>query len=636
MYIRQRPRLYSDTRGLRKQKRIHGFLTEASELKQCLRSPRPPKTLCAHSCSSPHPRIASRVPFTNPQLSLAFSNALPSPHKPSAPFFFSPPLPPHHILPFPPPPFPLPLSPPLHPTPLSPADAFVRFRAALLSSCAHPTSHLPQPSPSQRLPVALRAEAVTHPPRLRPSAPSLRPPRANVYADPPAHPPILASRARFPRSAAVARLWRIEQTGEGAEGGLGLGFYSSDQGPSNPENRAAEFAAAAAAAAAAGGVAAAAGSGALPGSTSSSSSSTSTSSSATSSDSSSSSSSSGSSGGSSGGAGLYRVPVSGGVQSATAAHGLPSPAVAVRNLVEQARFAHLCSIMSRMHHRRKGYPFGSLVDFATDDEGHPIFLLSPLSIHTRNMLADPRCTLVVQIPGWSGLANARATIFGDVYPVPPAQQQWAQRFFARRHHHGAAQMWGNFSYYRMQQICDIYFVGGFGTVAWIDVKDYLAATPDAIVLHDTEAILHELNVRLGSDLKCQLASILPQPVDDALFISIDGKGVDIRVRHGAKVWKRQGVKVLLLSCVLRAAMSVSTCIDGKGVDIRVRHGAKMWSNAPQGTDASITHLPSPLQFNVQRLSFSASSEVRSTDEAVAALHEVLQHGVTPLSNGMLQ
>ncbi|CAI6009925.1 unnamed protein product [Closterium sp. NIES-65] len=417
-------------------------------------------------------------------------------------------------------------------------------------------------------------------------------------------------------------------------------------GPSNPENRAAEYAAAAAAAAAG------AASGVISGSNSSSSSS-------------SASSSSGSSGGASGGAGLYRVPVSGGVQSATASHGLPSPAVAVRNLVEQvrrwcvwgqvvcvrkvvcgaggmwgrwyvgqvicgaggmwgwwyvsrnlveqvrwpvcvwgrwcvgqvlcgassmchgqavrgqcvhagqARFAHLCSIMSRMHHRRKGYPFGSLVDFATDDEGHPIFLLSPLSIHTRNMLADPRCTLVVQIPGWSGLANARATIFGDVYPVPPSQQQWAQRFFARRHHHGAAQMWGNFSYYRMQQICDIYFVGGFGTVAWIDVKDYLAATPDAIVLHDSEAILHELNVRLGSDLKRQLVSILPQPVDDALFISIDGKGVDIRVRHGAK-------------------------------------------------------------FNVQRLSFSASSEVRDTEEAVAALHQVLSQGVTPLSNGMLQ
>ncbi|GJP35536.1 hypothetical protein CLOM_g20044 [Closterium sp. NIES-68] len=365
-----------------------------------------------------------------------------------------------------------------------------------------------------------------------------------------------------------------EEEDELVEGGSvsldnGFQFFPSDHRLSDPENRAASEVAEAAAAAAAAPAALAGVAPALPESTSSS----------TSSDSTTAISSSdtiGSSGsGSSSRAGLYRVPVSGGVQSATAAHGLPSPAVAVRNLVEQAGFAHLCSIMSRMHHRRKGYPFGSLVDFATDDEGHPIFLLSPLSIHTRNILADPRCTLVVQIPGWSGLANARATIFGDVYPVPPSQQQWAQRFFARRHQHGAAQMWGNFSYYRMQHICDIYFVGGFGTVAWIDVKDYLAATPDAIVLQNTEATLHELNVRLGSDLKRQLASILPQPVDDALFISIDGKGVDIRVRNGAK-------------------------------------------------------------FNVQRLSFNSPSEVQSTEDAVAALHHLLRHGVTPVSNGMLQ
>ncbi|CAI5496386.1 unnamed protein product [Closterium sp. Naga37s-1] len=229
--------------------------------------------------------------------------------------------------------------------------------------------------------------------------------------------------------------------------------------------------------------------------------------------------------GASGGAGLYRVPVSGGVQSATAvavrnlveqvragqvpcgaggmwcryyvSNGLPSLTVAMRNLLEEvrrmARFAHLCSIMSRMHHRRKGYPFGSLVDFATDDEGR-----------------------------WSGLANARATMFGDVYPVPPSQQQWAQRFFAHRHHHGAAQMWGNFSYYRMQQICDIDYVGGFGAVAWIDVKDYLAATPDAIVLHDSEAILHGIaDEAIGGlennwDLIVMMGCLVSHDCDDGL------------------------------------------------------------------------------------------------------------------------
>lgn len=98
-------------------------------------------------------------------------------------------------------------------------------------------------------------------------------------------------------------------------------------------------------------------------------------------------------------AGLFRTPISGGVQSATSAHGLPPPALAVRNLMEQvrailsqytcgslfgyllvcrkwflcfvikARFAHLCTVMSRMHHHRAGYPFGSLVDFAPDSMG---------------------------------------------------------------------------------------------------------------------------------------------------------------------------------------------------------------------------------------------------------------------------
>lgn len=28
--------------------------------------------------------------------------------------------------------------------------------------------------------------------------------------------------------------------------------------------------------------------------------------------------------------------------------------------------------MSRMHHRRRGYPFGSLVDFATDATGRKV------------------------------------------------------------------------------------------------------------------------------------------------------------------------------------------------------------------------------------------------------------------------
>ncbi|XP_057814404.1 uncharacterized protein LOC131028181 isoform X4 [Cryptomeria japonica] len=228
----------------------------------------------------------------------------------------------------------------------------------------------------------------------------------------------------------------------------------------------------------------------------------------------------------------------------------------------QARFAHLCTVMSRMHHRRKGYPFGSLVDFAPDSMGHPIFSFSPLAIHTRNLLADPRCSLVVQIPGWSGLSNARVTIFGDVYPLPNEQQadticcicippfnafgshvsrfdppfwrklEWAHAYYTAKHQQGASQQWGNFYYYRMELISDVYFIGGFGTVAWVDVQEYENVQPDKIAVDGGEQNLKELNAMFSKPLKELLSR--ETEVDDAAFISIDSKGTDIRVRQGAQ------------------------------------------------------------------------------------------------------
>ncbi|KAG6397696.1 hypothetical protein SASPL_143866 [Salvia splendens] len=171
-------------------------------------------------------------------------------------------------------------------------------------------------------------------------------------------------------------------------------------------------------------------------------------------------------------AGLFRTPISGGVQSATSAHGLPRPALAVRNLMEQT-------------------------------------------------------------PGWSGLSNARVTIFGDVYPLPEDQQEWAHKQYIEKHLQGPSQKWGNFYYFRMQNISDIYFIGGFGTVAWVDVKEYEDLRPDQIAVDGGEQNLKELNAIFSKPLR-ELLSKEAEEVDDAAFISIDSRGVDIRVRQGAQ------------------------------------------------------------------------------------------------------
>jgi hypothetical protein len=48
---------------------------------------------------------------------------------------------------------------------------------------------------------------------------------------------------------------------------------------------------------------------------------------------------------------------------------------------------------------------------------------------------------------------------------------------------------------RMHNLRDLYFVGGFGTVQWIDVDEYLGATPDAIATNAPQRTLKARGAR---------------------------------------------------------------------------------------------------------------------------------------------
>ena len=45
-----------------------------------------------------------------------------------------------------------------------------------------------------------------------------------------------------------------------------------------------------------------------------------------------------------------------------------------------------------------GFPFGSIVSFGLDDRGDPLFVISQLAEHTRNLGVDPRASLLVTEP----------------------------------------------------------------------------------------------------------------------------------------------------------------------------------------------------------------------------------------------
>lgn len=65
------------------------------------------------------------------------------------------------------------------------------------------------------------------------------------------------------------------------------------------------------------------------------------------------------------------------------------------------------------------------------------------------------------------------------------------QIFAQKHatEEGTDWIGGNYAFYRMHHISDIYFVGGFGTVQWVDLPEFLAATPDSIVINRMQVTL---------------------------------------------------------------------------------------------------------------------------------------------------
>src|SRR6202043_1488884 len=91
---------------------------------------------------------------------------------------------------------------------------------------------------------------------------------------------------------------------------------------------------------------------------------------------------------------------------------VPEPTFAerARTLVYLSRVGSL-STLSR---KQPGFPFGSVMPYGLDDHANPIFLISTMTMHTHNVKADPRSSLLVTQPDAVGdpLGASRVTLLG--------------------------------------------------------------------------------------------------------------------------------------------------------------------------------------------------------------------------------
>jgi putative heme iron utilization protein len=162
----------------------------------------------------------------------------------------------------------------------------------------------------------------------------------------------------------------------------------------------------------------------------------------------------------------------------------PTHAERARTLAAAIKTGTLCTLALEP----EGYPYGSFVTVALDD-GSPIFLISGLAEHTKNLERDPRASLLVAESGADDpLANGRVTLLGLCTRLEG--DGTARAAFLTVHPNAAYYAdFRDFAFWRLR-VNAVRYIGGYGRMSWIGPDDWQAAEADPLAPYAAGAIAH--------------------------------------------------------------------------------------------------------------------------------------------------
>jgi putative heme iron utilization protein len=169
--------------------------------------------------------------------------------------------------------------------------------------------------------------------------------------------------------------------------------------------------------------------------------------------------------------------------------------------------------------------------YGLDDRANPVFLISTMAMHTQNVHADPRSSLLVTQPDTTGdpLGASRVTLLGNILPVPVPEVAEARKLYLARY--ANSKYWvdfDDFSFYRMH-VVDVYYVGGFGVMGWITDSEYYGAKPDPLADAATDIIQH-MNTDHGDALVLLARAFAGIESQEVAMISVDRLGFHVRLK----------------------------------------------------------------------------------------------------------
>ena len=193
-----------------------------------------------------------------------------------------------------------------------------------------------------------------------------------------------------------------------------------------------------------------------------------------------------------------------------------------RALVRRALKASLATIAAGC-----GYPYASLITVATDASGAPIFLISGLAQHTRNLSQDPRASILCDGTDAAGdpLQGVRVTLFGRAQKV---QDEAVKRRFLARHPEAAFYAdFPDFAFWRLE-VEGAHYIGGFGRIVDLQPAELLVATGGAGDLLAAEpGIIEHMNADHADAVRLYATRLAGAPEGFWRMSGIDPEGCDL-------------------------------------------------------------------------------------------------------------
>jgi hypothetical protein len=206
------------------------------------------------------------------------------------------------------------------------------------------------------------------------------------------------------------------------------------------------------------------------------------------------------------------------------------PKATAKKLMRESRSGALATLLVG-----SGDPYCSLVNVATAADGAPLLLISRLAVHTKNILADPRVSLMLdERKERDPLQDARVMLTGSA--IVTADENARRRYLARQPEAVEFADFGDFAFYEIK-LKGAHLVAGFGRIVDLMPADLLTdlASAQALLAAEPEVIEH-LNRDHADTCRLYATKLLGAPDGDWRCVGCDPEGLDLQ-------WQRVGLRL---------------------------------------------------------------------------------------------